>query len=1339
MENENKNHDTQDNKPKFSFRPAETPIEDFPLAEEEEEDETPTSDGYGYSDFEADDGDDDYPEEKLSFRERLAKRRAETEASNAAEQAAFDEDDEYEEHDEKDRAPRPSFRERFAKSRAAQKAAEEETDEDKEDETFSLSLRERLAKRRAEREAAEAAEDDEYDDEDEEELRPTRRRIAVRQSETAVRSAQREEKHIAKPVADKSAAPKAEKHVERPVADKPAQRAEKHAERTAADKPAQITESRVERPAADKPAQREEKHIAKPVADKPAQRAEKPVERPSEDRPTAKKTDSPVKNRRNHAPTAVEKTAQNRKPANQESGSGDKNKSKTFPAFSGSELNAGGADENVKKRFVPIIGAFAAFIAVCVIFTLCASVLTRKTVTGSRVYISEIMTSNSSSVPAPDGEFYDWIELCNPTDEAVDVSGFGFGLDSAAAVWTIPSGTVIPAKGYALVFCAGRAGDSGRVGEVYATFRLSKKGGEELTLLASSGKTIDALKTETLDRGKTMYRVKEGSSFEIGGDPTPLFPNTEEGRANYLASLYVDGDPIKISEIAPKNHIGLTDSFGETSDWIELHNTSDTEVNLKGYKLSDSSEEPYAWSFPDVTVESGGYIYVFCSGRDVEKGDEIHADFVLSSKSGTVVLARPDGGIVDHVEYSGVETNESYADDENGNFTATPWQTPGFANTVDGYEKYAETLKMPSGLIINEVMVGNEKYCAHNGGRYYDWIELYNASDADIDLSEYTLSKELSDLGAFTLPQRTLRPGEYALVMCSGDETLSTSSYIHANFKIDNDGEELFLSKNDTVVDSVYFSNIRAGYSFGRSSLGNGFYNLSQPTPGYVNGMGIRQVSSAPFTDTAEGVYNNVANVKVALSAFGDATVYYTTDCTEPTYTSTQYLGELTLDKTTVVKAVAYEKGKLPSAVVTLSYIVNENHTLPVISLSADPDDLFDYYTGIYADGPGYTYEFPHKGANFWQDWERDAHVAFFADGEDGFSLDCGIKMFGNYGRAYDQKPFQIKFKKKYGTSELHYKMFEQYSDMSVFDALVLRCGSQDSYRSRFRDELFTSLVTDSSSTLLSQAYRACVLYLNGQYWGVYYIREKVDENFLAQHENYGPDSFTMLYRNGEVIMGDTDEGYASLIYFVETHDMTLKENYDYVCSRIDIQNYIDFKIFQAYSGNYDLHNIKYYKSDAEGSDGKWRWIFYDQDYAFRELGDSVARTVESGYHFISNTLIRNLLKNPDCRALYLSRMSELFSSALSADTVLAKINSLYEESLPEMQRHCERWSLSFDNWKYEVDVLRRTVSESGSIEGLGGLSYGGSRIAQVLANLKSTLYLTDEEYNKYFGGLSIG
>ena len=990
----------------------------------------------------------------------------------------------------------------------------------------------------------------------------------------------------------------------------------------------------------------------------------------------------------------------------------------------------------MKRRIVAVAAAFAVFVAVCAVLIPASDLLAAKTTHGSRIYISEIMTSNTSSYPAPDGEFYDWIELHNPTDVRIDISGFGFGVDSAAAVWTIPDGTILPANGYAVVYCAGKIGNTGADNKVFSTFKLSKKGGETVRLRTSDGTVIDTVETVFLESGQAMYRESEGSEFLVYDAITPLFPNTSDGREAYFASLAVSDDPFVISEIAPKNDVGLTDAFGQTSDWIELRNTSSKAVSLNGYKLSDDVNSPYAWTFPDVTVGAGEYIYVFCTGRDEVADGEIHTGFSLSAKSGAVILSRPDGGTVDRVEYSDVETDESYMRDDNGIFISTQWQTPGFENSVAGYEKYASTLETSDGLVINEIMVGNEKYCAHNGGRYYDWAELYNASDADIDLSEYCISKERSDLGMFALPQRTLRPGEYVLIMFSGDSALSTPTYIHADFKIDNDGETLFLSKNGQIADAVHFSEIRSGYSFGRSSQGNGFFNLGSPTPGSANGTGIRQVSQTPFADTAEGVYDNVEGVTVALSAFGDAKIYYTTDCTVPTYQSAEYVGEpLTFDKTTVLKAVSYEKGKLPSKVVTLSYIVNENHTLPVISLSAEPDDLFDYYTGIYADGPGYTSGFPHKGANFWQDWERDAHVAFFAEGEEGFSLDCGIKMFGNYGRAYDQKPFQLKFRKKYGTSELHYKVFEQYDDISVFESLVLRCGSQDSYRARFRDELFTSLVADSDSTVAVQAYRACVLYLNGEYWGVYYIREKVDENYLSQHTNYAPETFSLLYRNGEVEEG-TESGYAALVNFVAYHDMTNEENYRYVCERMDVLNYIDLKIFQAYSGNIDLHNVRYYVSNDPESDGKWRWIFYDQDFAFRDLGSSVARTVEEGYTFISNSLFRNLLKNPEFKDLYLSRTAELFGSALSADTVLARINELYEEALPEMERHCERWSLSFDNWKYEVDTLRRIVSDSGSIEGRSGLSRGGSRIAQVLENLKSTLSLTTAEFDKYFGSL---
>ena len=375
----------------------------------------------------------------------------------------------------------------------------------------------------------------------------------------------------------------------------------------------------------------------------------------------------------------------------------------------------------MKRRIVAVAAAFAVFVAVCAVLIPASDLLAAKTTHGSRIYISEIMTSNTSSYPAPDGEFYDWIELHNPTDVRIDISGFGFGIDSAAAVWTVPDGTILPANGYAVVYCAGKIGNTGADNKVFSTFKLSKKGGETVSLRTSDGTVIDTVETVFLESGQAMYRESEGSEFLVYDAITPLFPNTSDGREAYFASLAVSDDPFVISEIAPKNDVGLTDAFGQTSDWIELRNTSSKAVSLNGYKLSDDVNSPYAWTFPDVTVGAGEYIYVFCTGRDEVADGEIHTGFSLSAKSGAVILSRPDGGTVDRVEYSDVETDESYMRDDNGIFTSTQWQTPGFENSVAGYEKYASTLETSDGLVINEIMVGNEKYCAHNGGRYYDW------------------------------------------------------------------------------------------------------------------------------------------------------------------------------------------------------------------------------------------------------------------------------------------------------------------------------------------------------------------------------------------------------------------------------------------------------------------------------------------------------------------------------------------------------------------------------------------------------------------------------------------
>ena len=231
-----------------------------------------------------------------------------------------------------------------------------------------------------------------------------------------------------------------------------------------------------------------------------------------------------------------------------------------------------------------------------------------------------------------------------------------------------------------------------------------------------------------------------------------------------------------------------------------------------------------------------------------------------------------------------------------------------------------------------------------------------------------------------------------------------------------------------------------------------------------------------------------------------------------------------------------------------------------------------------------------------------------------------------------------------------------------------------------------------------------------------YFLREKIDDEFISNHENVSRESADVLVRNGETICGNGARDYADLITYVNSHDLSKTSNYEYVCSLMDVESYADFKIAQVYSANIDLHNSKYYKTD-EG-DGKWRWIFYDQDFAFRDLNNSVARTIMPGYNNVSHELIRALLKNKEFRNLYLSKFAYHLSNTFSDETVQNKINDIYNQIYTEMERNCQRWNLSFSSWKNNVESLKRTAV---------------TRKKSILKELKTVLNLSENEYNKYF------
>ena len=142
------------------------------------------------------------------------------------------------------------------------------------------------------------------------------------------------------------------------------------------------------------------------------------------------------------------------------------------------------------------------------------------------------------------------------------------------------------------------------------------------------------------------------------------------------------------------------------------------------------------------------------------------------------------------------------------------------------------------------------------------------------------------------------------------------------------------------------------------------------------------------------------------------------------------------------------------------------------------------------------------------------------------------------------------------------------------------------------RDVLLTSLMEDSNLDI--QAYRSVASYLNGEYWGLYNIREKINEHYLASLHNLDPDEINIVELNGEVIHGD-NEAYLNMVSFVSNNSLSSSENYQQIADQIDIDNYIQYQVAQIYYDNRDWpgNNIKFWQPTG----GKWRWILFDTDF----------------------------------------------------------------------------------------------------------------------------------------------
>jgi len=436
----------------------------------------------------------------------------------------------------------------------------------------------------------------------------------------------------------------------------------------------------------------------------------------------------------------------------------------------------------------------------------------------------------------------------------------------------------------------------------------------------------------------------------------------------------------------------------------------------------------------------------------------------------------------------------------------------------------------------------------------------------------------------------------------------------------------------------------------------------------------------------------------VKLYAPGASAIYYTVDGSTPTARSQAYQGPILLEETTVLRARAY-RGKEAGVRCGQTYLIDEPGThFMTVSIGVSPDVLFHPGRGIFREGYQVVDSLWHKpGANFWTRREQAIHLDLFAaDGSLIHSNLSGMRLFGGMSRLFPQKSLALIARKRYGDSRFSYPIFGEQGPKN-FKFLVLRNSGSDFGKSHFRDAFMTHLVKDWD--LETQAFQPAHVYLNGHYWGIYNIREKVNRYFIEDHaEDVDRDSIDLL-EHYLVRKRGSRRHYQELLDFLARYDLNLDDNYEHVKTYIEVDNFMDYQIAQIYFDNQDAGgNIKYWR--PQRPDGRWRWILYDTDWGFglhqaeAYRHNSLAfHTEPNGPHWPnppwSTLLLRKLLQNEGFRARMLNRFADHLNVSFREERVTHLLDSFYLLYHQDMPRHLKRWRLSEKRWLEHLDRMR--------------------------------------------------
>ncbi|MBC8048148.1 MAG: lamin tail domain-containing protein [Fimbriimonadaceae bacterium] len=782
----------------------------------------------------------------------------------------------------------------------------------------------------------------------------------------------------------------------------------------------------------------------------------------------------------------------------------------------------------------------------------------------------------------------------------------------------------------------------------------------------------------------------------------------------YFSFTYTHAQ-IVINEASNRNASQILDEDGDYEDWFELYNAGSDAINLNNYTITDDSLVLNKWIFPNIILNPANYLLVYASGKnrmpdlttdhwEMPVDENISWSYIIpdatipadwmenyfdvsswaSGKAGigygdaddTTIVA--DATIAQYLRYEFEITDTSKITDAifnldyddgfvaylNGN--AIAW------NGVDPFSAYNNTSYIDHEAVMY-AGYAPEQFFMDAATIHTYLIEGINVLAVEV----HNVSPGSSDLTARPFLSFGINTAD---VIWDADlpiwfNTFYSGTNLHTNFKIGTGGEKLFLS-NDAgdIIDKLLVDDLETDFSIGRKTDGNDTIQIfAVATPGASNGLSSSYegyVGTPTFTLGA-GFYDGT--IKVALNApAGDVSVYYTLNGEIPTTDDYIYSDSITVSATTVIKARCFDNTNvlLPGKTITNTFFIDETIEVPVISITTNNNNLYGW-EGIYD--------------NWWTDWKKPCYIEYFDSVHfNAFEQNSGIKIDGGAGgsRSLAQKSFRIEPDNGvYGDGTLNYPIIPRLWYVNEYETFYLRNGSNMSNVLPYKDAFMTR--TADGTLNEHMAYTPIVVFLNGEYWGLYELRDKLDEPHFDHAHNVDPENLDLLslsYWYGSVMrtLSGSDSDWIEmrdyLTYYPTPED---SDFFDIANQYLDVYQFADYLIGETYLGNADWpwNNIKIWRD--RGGDNKWKYGLIDVEWGLGYYAWTNAYSDMINYLLYNNSNIEPfyaLKQNERFRNYFINRYADLMNTTFLYDRMEAMEDTIFNEVNGELPRQWEKW-----------------------------------------------------------------